>query len=1076
MKKLTKIKLINWHSYINTSIDIKNNTIICGENGSGKSTLLDAVNYVISCGTCKFNTAANERNDRNVESYVRGKLSYENKKYLREGDVISHIALEFFDDSTNTYMIVGTVISCSVGSKLDKRFYMIDKATIDDSKFIKNNNGKTVAVTSGELRSNYQKIGKEYFEFDKTTEQNKLNLLSSLGLEQIEAKKYLELLPKALAFKPISDVNKFVYDYLLPEKTLALDNMKESVRRLRDIKGTIEFEENKLDGLQNIYDLEPRYNNYKSENDKLNSLLLDREYSLLKAKLDKNTREKELVSKNINELNVKSENILKSIESLKEELNTLKNHEEDKTLLSLQDKKEKANNELNLYKTKNNENKGKLEELSVYLNNLNISNSIKASYYKEDYSLFNAELLEVKEKVNEKYENTIEELHDLNKDYNELNKKLDYLNNAISKLEKGINNYPSYALNLKDALEEYFKNKYNKDIKVSVFSDLVKNVDEEWRNALEGFLNTRRFYLFIDKEYYDEALRVYNQIGKEGRIDVYTAGLVATNTLKEVNENDINKNSLFTKLEFESEYVKRYAFTILNNVICVDSVDDLKKFDIAITKDCMLYQGHVSRLINPKVYKLPYLGREALTSQIKVLNEDRNKVIEIKNQFIESLKIININKDYLTRSNNIIQEIELKEDIFARINSLQNDIMVINDEMSKLNNLDFIKNQELIESKENKLNELNNEEKEIRNDLINKNSSLINYENTILDLKEKLSHEEYLKNINIDSFNKLKDLYKDKTNEDIELDIKNNNDLLIGFKKDIESSMRNYVSNIDRKCGLEPVIDNLNSFLSIYNGIKDREIIKYKEKAYKAQEEADTAFKNDYLVKIRDFINEERENVRKLNNILKDPKNKFGQELETYEFVISGTDDSKLKPYYELIESNEEFNVNSLFVSSISKTNRDLMDDLFARITSDDDKENEKELSKFLDYRNFLKYDIKIIDRHNNISYYSKGGKGKSGGETQTPFYVFIAASFNQICSKIKVKNTPICLMFLDEAFNNMDESRIESMMNFYSKLNIQLLISVPTQRAPSMLNYVDTALGVIKDNNNTTVFNMKKI
>ena len=176
--------------------------------------------------------------------------------------------------------------------------------------------------------------------------------------------------------------------------------------------------------------------------------------------------------------------------------------------------------------------------------------------------------------------------------------------------------------------------------------------------------------------------------------------------------------------------------------------------------------------------------------------------------------------------------------------------------------------------------------------------------------------------------------------------------------------------------------------------------------------------------------------------------------------------------------SNEDFNSIGLLSSPISQKNRELMDDLFKRITSDDEKENEKELVKFLDYRNFMRYDIKIIDRNNNVSYYSKGGKGKSGGETQTPFYVFIAASFNQICTKTKFNkmNTPICLMFLDEAFNNMDESRIESMMNFYSKLNIQLLISVPTQRAPSMLKHVQTALGVIKDKNITTVFDMKKV
>ena len=51
------------------------------------------------------------------------------------------------------------------------------------------------------------------------------------------------------------------------------------------------------------------------------------------------------------------------------------------------------------------------------------------------------------------------------------------------------------------------------------------------------------------------------------------------------------------------------------------------------------------------------------------------------------------------------------------------------------------------------------------------------------------------------------------------------------------------------------------------------------------------------------------------------------------------------------------------------------MESLFKKITSLDDKENEKELAKFIDYRNYMDYDIKITDKNNNVSYYSKGGK-----------------------------------------------------------------------------------------------------
>lgn len=47
MKKLTRIKLINWHLFAYQDIEIKDNILISGENGAGKSTLLDALQYVL---------------------------------------------------------------------------------------------------------------------------------------------------------------------------------------------------------------------------------------------------------------------------------------------------------------------------------------------------------------------------------------------------------------------------------------------------------------------------------------------------------------------------------------------------------------------------------------------------------------------------------------------------------------------------------------------------------------------------------------------------------------------------------------------------------------------------------------------------------------------------------------------------------------------------------------------------------------------------------------------------------------------------------------------------------------------
>ena len=40
LKTLTRVKLINWHYFVNETIEIHNNALVTGENGAGKSTLL----------------------------------------------------------------------------------------------------------------------------------------------------------------------------------------------------------------------------------------------------------------------------------------------------------------------------------------------------------------------------------------------------------------------------------------------------------------------------------------------------------------------------------------------------------------------------------------------------------------------------------------------------------------------------------------------------------------------------------------------------------------------------------------------------------------------------------------------------------------------------------------------------------------------------------------------------------------------------------------------------------------------------------------------------------------------------
>ena len=79
MKKLTKIRLINWHYLTNETINVHDHVLLTGPNASGKSTIMDAIMYVVTAGDTNFNMAANEKSKRDLRGYVKCKLGLDDK-------------------------------------------------------------------------------------------------------------------------------------------------------------------------------------------------------------------------------------------------------------------------------------------------------------------------------------------------------------------------------------------------------------------------------------------------------------------------------------------------------------------------------------------------------------------------------------------------------------------------------------------------------------------------------------------------------------------------------------------------------------------------------------------------------------------------------------------------------------------------------------------------------------------------------------------------------------------------------------------------------------------------------------
>jgi len=104
----------------------------------------------------------------------------------------------------------------------------------------------------------------------------------------------------------------------------------------------------------------------------------------------------------------------------------------------------------------------------------------------------------------------------------------------------------------------------------------------------------------------------------------------------------------------------------------------------------------------------------------------------------------------------------------------------------------------------------------------------------------------------------------------------------------------------------------------------------------------------------------------------------------------------------------------------------------------------------------------------------------KSGGETQTPFYISVLASFAQLY-RIRHKNesdNTMRLIIFDEAFSKMDSERIQESIKLLRRFGLQAVLSAPPEKIGDIAPLVDRNLCVIRNGDKACAraFDSKKL
>lgn len=1113
MKLLKKVLLINWHSFSKELIEIGNINFLTGKNAVGKSTIVDAIQLVILGDTrgTSFNKAASEKSGRTVISYLKGEIGGDengNKKYMREGEFASYVALEFFDDVNQIPFVIGIQFDVS-GDKLTAHQFLYD-GIIPEQCFVANNKAMNFKTFKDYVTIAYKNVS-----FPESLSSYKEEMREKLG--QL-SQRFFALFKKAVPFQPIYDIRKFITEFVCDVKydiKSDLEKMQENVRNYTSLETEAKTIERKIYYLERIKE---NYDSYALDKNKCDQA------QYLVAKLEIAKKKKEIVSLNemIRSYNQKFDDLTVEEKNLTDNLASW-NSVRDQLIVDKENNDAQAKHQ-SFTKQKDTINK-EIDNVTDIFNKsasrlINSFNEFASKAEQLANYPFDAELCELAnvdlDFIKETAKNIIEKANHLAKinsdnlnKYTE-NQLLDLINtvsvledsfskirnysdaymqtlvdeksdclNKIETLKNGRKTYPSHLIDFKNFVEEQLTARHGFHIEMNFVADLMEIKDKKWQAAIENYLSNQKFSFVIDEKYFKEAVALYN----ENRNRFSDVAILDSKKIYERSPFKVLPGSLAEEIETENKYVRAYIDLLIGTLMKVEDIAKINQYDRGITTTGMLYQQFTARQMNMNRNKTPYIGKRATQTQIEgYLAEvsELNKRIDVlrskSNVFYTLCRFNNLSAvDVHYHFANLNQ--------IYQIDQLKADLEEINHKIESIDMSDVEEIQAKIDDVDSEIRFANNS---IRQNSQEKGSILAKLDELRVvklaeaekilavkeaDLANKYSSEWVMANVSDELQEMLAYISEDQINRKL-AETKRIADNLGAKKRTLDKSRMEYMRTFN--VSIETVDDNNDKYEEELKKYKDITLPMYVSKIADAKEKAYEQFKEDLLSKLKASIESVQEQITNLNNSL----NSFQFGRDKYEFTVRSN--PTYQNIYDMIMDDLLMKDARTNQQAFYEKYKDTIDEFFSALTeapgANDEERREiidKNISRYTDYRTYLDFDLLVHNTETNSSQsLANSMNTKSGGETQTPFYISILAS---IASEYRIgledasSNTPRLILF-DEAFNKMDSERIKESIELLKRFHLQAILVAPPEKVSDIAPLVDRNLCVIRRKNNAFV------
>lgn len=1032
---LEQVYLSNWYGFIDEFIPIDgSNTFITGENESGKSTIIDAVKYAFMDDT-QFNKGAETKGykKRTLPSYTRCLYNPSEGKYARnEATVYSYIFLGWNNEETNERFVTGCIITTSKDNVAGATWYIIDK-DIKELIFTKMDGGKKYILSPGEFKNqNFLNVSAapNYSVFS-TWDSAQGEFMMKLGLLMSPSTflGYRDKVRHCLNYNPNSNMVDFVNEYVLKENNIDTQNLITARKKYTDLKKNMDRLIEEADLLENIRDMHAKYtaameaeavNDFKCMYQELHTLQqsesdeqkiaedTERLLGDYERKKDEKEKESEKIKREIDDLkaSIGSNDNEKRLRAVKQEITELESQ-----MKALSGQKER------------------LEAVECMFDNHLPDFQPEKTDSRE--SCFQKKRNELKKKKSE----TEQEIYRFATQKEDVKRNIRGLTAEILSLK---NSTPVYvnsdAVKLRDEI-----NKVKKGAAALLCEYVISIRDETWRDALESYIGKDRYAVIVSPADFELAC------GIQKKLKLKEARLVNTKKLYE-KEYEAKKGSLAELLVVENETALRFLAFSIGNVMQADS-ENVVNYDRAISKDLrssgrmMIGYRHkaMENCLGFEALKLNLNMKETQLKQLEETLADAENTLK-KNQKINSEleRIIDLSgKDY---NFHVDKDIESMKEKIAGANEEKSRMELA---IQKDGNFAFVQVYESLNRLEFKEKELKKEIDKITREIGRLAEQKKRTEAETQKIKKQIEEKEE----EIKEKKQRNELYAEKALEEIEQGKTRtvNKDYLRNKVSEFTKSLIIAKSDYATKTGVQVVEGNdISYYMERLNFIKMSDIEKAKNEISKEQERLSEIFQNEFLGAIYNNTESARTSLKKINRSLM--KMKFNTQYQfTSEYLNDGSDYEIIIRYAKYMHDNQDeitiFNYGSQEAAEESenvKLLNERMEKILDKICNDN--ENREIIEKLSDYRNYMKYDIRILDKTTGeTGLLSKQMGYDSGAGAQIPYTVILAVALAMEYDK-EQDRTSIRLMMMDEPFEKMSSENVKKMMELFDELNLQVI------------------------------------